>query len=228
MTQRCLGENSATSFPVPLGSPAWRSALQGPGTCPGSVGTGLPGPLQRSASSLSTCSRLQWVSASETAYFPTVFKTEATVTAQTREADEDQHFFIWCFILSQTCACPPAWWETGLALRPPCPGVGLGELRSLLWGHAGRAVLSELKPGPQGAGLLGGGWFGCGGWMAVEPPETLTFAVTWATLGRSPDLSPGASSLVVCPPGWGLGGVSSHPDQPQGHRAFSPQEWAPR
>lgn len=42
--------------------------------------------------------------------------------------------------------------------------------------------------------------------MAVEPPETLTFAVTQATLGRSPNLSPRASSLVVCPHCWGLGG----------------------
>lgn len=131
MTQRCLGENSATSFLVPLGSPAWRSVLQGPGACHGRVGTGLPSPLQRSSSSFSTCGRLQWVSASEMAYFSTVFKTEATVTAQAREADKDQHFFIWCFLLSPTCACPPACgrvaWRSG-----PCPGVGLGELWSLL------------------------------------------------------------------------------------------------
>lgn len=44
--------------------------------------------------------------ASEMAYFSTVFKTEVTVTAQAREANKDQHFFIWCSILSQTCSMP--------------------------------------------------------------------------------------------------------------------------
>lgn len=133
VTQRCLDENSATRCPVPLGSPAWHSVLQGPGACHGGVGTGLPRPLQRSSSSFSTCGRLQWVSASEMAYFSTVFKTEATVTAQAREADKDQHFFIWCFILSQTCA----WWGRGLDLQPKCPGVRLGELWSCSGGMQG-------------------------------------------------------------------------------------------
>lgn len=62
VTQRCLSGNSATGFPGPLGSPAWRGDLQGPGACRGGVGTGLPSPLQRSCSSFSTRGRLQWVS----------------------------------------------------------------------------------------------------------------------------------------------------------------------
>lgn len=49
-------------FPSPLGSPAQHSILQGSRTCRGVVSTGLPSPLQRSASSFSTCGRLQWVS----------------------------------------------------------------------------------------------------------------------------------------------------------------------
>lgn len=35
------------------------------------------------------------------------------------------------------------------------------------------AVPQGLKLGSHGVGLLGGGWYGCGGWIAVEPLETL-------------------------------------------------------
>lgn len=43
----------------------------------------------------------------------------------------------------------------------------------------GSAVGAEAggPPGSRAAGKEGG--LGVGGWMAVEPPETLTFAVTW-------------------------------------------------
>lgn len=161
----------------------------------GGVGTGLPGPLPRSCWSFSTCGRLQGVSASEMAYFSTVFKTEATNC--TNQRGRQGPTLLYLVLRSQPDARVP----TRMVEEPPgtpahMPGSGRGELWSLLSGHAGKAVLKELKQGPQGAGLLGGGGFGCGGWMAVEPPETLTSVVTWATLGRSPDLSPGAPSRL--------------------------------
>lgn len=175
------------------GSPAWRSALG----LPWRSRHWPPRPLQRSCSS-STCGRLQWVSASEMAYFSTVFKTEATNCTSQRGRQGPTLLYLVLHFQSDT-RMPTAWWESGLALRPSAREWGMeSPVPALGARREGRAV--GAGAGPPEAGLLGGGWFGCGGWLAVEPPETLTLAVTWATLGRSPDLSPGASSRLCSSP----------------------------
>lgn len=158
VTQRCLGENSATSFLVPLGSPAWRSVLQGPGACHGSVGTGLPSPLQRSSSSFSTCGRLQWVSASEMAYFSTVFKTEATVTAQAREAQRGRQgpTLLYLVLHSQSDmrmpTCMVGEWP-GAPAQVSRSGAGRALVPALGACREGSAVGAEAgPPGSRAAG----------------------------------------------------------------------------
>lgn len=117
-------------------------------------------------------------------------------------------------------------------IRPSCPQSGAWRhLLPALGAYVGRVQLKELKQNLHAAGLLGGGWFGCGEWVAGETSETLTFTATWGT-GHTwwatwLTNAQGLWVLFVCPHTWASRGVSPHPDHPQDHMASLPQEWAP-
>lgn len=201
-------------------APRLGSVLRGPGL-PWRSGRWPAGPPQRSCLSFSTCGRLQGVSASEMAYFSTVFKTGATNCTSQRGRQGPTLLYLVLHSQPDTRR-PTARWESGLALGP-APGAGRGQPVPAVE-RAGRAVLRELKQGP---GRRAAGrrvvWVRGNGWL-------------WNHLRPSPWLCPGPhlvdhlteASSRLCSSPWGVGGVSSRPDQPQDHTASLPQEPAPR
>lgn len=134
MTQTCLGGSSATGSPGPSAPrPGAKSSK-----APGLLQQGQHRPAQPTAEERFVLPHVGQppvgLLAAEMAYFSTVFKTELIVTTQAREADKDQHFFIWCSSLSQTCRCQ--------ALRPRRPLSGAWRLLVPALGTiVGRTVL---------------------------------------------------------------------------------------
>lgn len=71
-------------------------------------------------------------------------------------------------------ACLHGGWKSCRTLGPRCPQSRAWKLLvPALGADAGMAVPQGLKLGSHGVGLLGGGWYRRGGWIALEPLETL-------------------------------------------------------
>ena len=159
-------ENSATSC---LGPSAPSPVLAAPHV-PRQGQQRPPQCTLRSCPSFATRQTPVGLLASEMAYFSTVFKTEVTVSAQVREADKDQCFLIWCSAQSDAQHVCMGGWKSCRTLGPRCPQSRASRLLvPALGADAGMAVPQGLKLGSHGVGLLGGGWYRRGGWIAVRP-----------------------------------------------------------
>lgn len=139
-----------------------------------------PGPCQRSRSSFNTRGSLHWVSLCHRWLIFLHYLGWKELTAQAREADKDQRFFIWCSVRSWTGSVPPrppTQQRSSWALRLRC--LQSGAWRLLVPApetDARTAMPVGTEAGPPG--LRGGGLCGCGGRMALEPSDTLAFAAT--------------------------------------------------
>uniref|UniRef100_K7CE84 Potassium channel tetramerisation domain containing 15 n=1 Tax=Pan troglodytes TaxID=9598 RepID=K7CE84_PANTR len=142
VTQRYSGGISAASSPSPSASQPGAASSEAPGP----VGAGSEEPSAATSEELfiplHAGQTLAGLLASEMAYFSTVFKMDAALTAKVREADKDQRFFIWCSVLSRTCSMA-AGWTSCLAFRPRClQGWGsLDRCRDVCCRAAGRRVV---------------------------------------------------------------------------------------
>nr|XP_012293999.2 BTB/POZ domain-containing protein KCTD15 isoform X1 [Aotus nancymaae] len=143
VTQRCSSGNSAASSPSPSAPYPGAASSEDPGP----AGAGLEEASAAIPEELFILLHMGQtlvvgLLASEMAYFSTVFKMEATITAKVREADKDQRFFIWCSVLSRT-HITAAGWTSCLAFRPRClQGWGSWDrCRDVCCRAAGRRVV---------------------------------------------------------------------------------------
>uniref|UniRef100_A0A2K6E172 Uncharacterized protein n=1 Tax=Macaca nemestrina TaxID=9545 RepID=A0A2K6E172_MACNE len=142
VTQRCSSGNSAASSPSPSASQPGAASSEAPGPAGVSLEESSAATSEELFIPLHAGQTLAGLLASEMAYFSTVFKMDATLTAKVREADKDQRFFIWCSVLSRTCSMATGW-TSCLAFRPRClQGWGSRDrCRDVCCRAAGRRVV---------------------------------------------------------------------------------------